>query len=61
MGGLGRGPGAKFPVLDEFIDFARGLLPGALGELETPREAFQRKLPVETLLGPHLKQVEARA
>ena len=51
----------RFATLEEFIAFANDLLHGALWELETPREAFQRKLPVEALLGLHLRLVEARA
>jgi putative transposase len=51
----------RFASLEEFIDFANGLIHGALWDLETPREAFQRKLPPEALLGLHMKQVEAMA
>ena len=47
--------------MEAFIDFANDLLPGALWDLETPREAFQRKLPVEVVLGLPLRQVEAGA
>lgn len=34
---------------------------GALWALETPREAFQRKLPPETLLGLYFDRLEAMA
>jgi putative transposase len=51
----------RFPTLEAWIDWKNDEVHGALGPLETPREAFQRKLPAETLLGLHLDRVEAMA
>jgi putative transposase len=51
----------RFPTLQAWIDWKNDEVHGALWKLETPREAFQRKLPPETLLGLHLERVEAVA
>ncbi|MGC2035423.1 MAG: DDE-type integrase/transposase/recombinase [Thermoplasmata archaeon] len=51
----------RFPTLEEWIAWKNDEVHGALWALETPREAFQRKLPPETLLGLHLRQVEQDA
>jgi putative transposase len=51
----------RFPTLKEWIAWKNDEVHGALWALETPREAFQRKLPPETLLGLHLERVEALA
>jgi putative transposase len=51
----------RFPTLRAWIDWKNDEVHGALWDLETPREAFQRKLPPETLLGLHLERVEAIA
>ncbi|MGI0156826.1 MAG: DDE-type integrase/transposase/recombinase, partial [Thermoplasmata archaeon] len=51
----------RFGTLQAWIDWKNDEIHGALWPLETPREAFQRKLPVETLLGLHLTRVEALA
>lgn len=51
----------RFATLREFIDWYNGEIHDALWleMFETPREAFQRKLPPEVLLGLHMRQVEA--
>ncbi len=51
----------RFATLREFIDWYNGEIHDALWleMFETPREAFQRKLPAEVLLGLHLRQVES--
>jgi putative transposase len=51
----------RFATLGEFLDWYNGEIHDALWTemYETPREAFQRKLPAEVLLGLHLRQVEA--
>lgn len=51
----------RFSTLTEFIDWYNGEIHDALWlEMhETPREAFQRELPPEVLLGLHLRQVES--
>ena len=51
----------RFPTLKEWIAWKNDEVHGALWALETPSEAFQRKLPPETLLGLHLERVEALA
>ena len=51
----------RFPTLRAWIDWKNDEIHGALWDLETPREAFQRKLPPETLLGLYLGRVEAIA
>lgn len=54
-------PRWRFPSLQGWIDLKNDEVHGALGPLETPREAFQRELPPETLLGLYLARVEATA
>ena len=51
----------RYATLGEFIDWYNDQIHDALWleMYETPREAFQRKLPPEVLLGLHLRQVEA--
>ena len=51
----------RWPDLHQFIDWYNGQIHGALwlAQLETPREAWQRKMPPEVLLGLHLQAVEA--
>jgi putative transposase len=51
----------RFTKLEEFIDWYNDQVHGALRRewFETPKEAFVRKLPTETLLGLHLRHVEA--
>ena len=51
----------RFITLHEFIDWNNDQIHDSLWVemFETPREAFQRKLPTEILLGLHLRQVEA--
>jgi putative transposase len=51
----------RFPTLQAWIDWKNDEVHGALWTLETPREAFQRKLPPESLLGLYLRRVEATA
>lgn len=51
----------RFATLPEFIRWYNDQIHDALGYLETPKEAFQRKLPAETLLGLHLRLVEKSA
>ena len=53
----------RFATLGEFIDWYNGEIHDALwAEMyETPREAFQRKLSPETLLGLHERLVEGMA
>lgn len=51
----------RFPTLAAWVDWKNDEIHGALWALETPREAFQRKLPAETLLGLHAARVEAMA
>jgi putative transposase len=51
----------RFPRLAEWIAWKNDEVHGALRPLETPLEAFQRKLPPESLLGLHLRRVEAEA
>ena len=50
----------RYPSLKEFLDWYNDEIHDALWVemFETPRRAFQRKLPPETLLGLHLRQVE---
>ncbi|MHB8351194.1 MAG: transposase family protein [Thermoplasmata archaeon] len=50
----------RFATLGEFIGWYNGEIHDALWTemYETPREAFQRKLPTEVLLGLHLRLVE---
>ncbi len=50
-----------FPTLHAWIEWKNDEVHGALWNLETPREAFQRKLPPETLVGLYLRRVEAIA
>jgi len=49
----------RFPTLGEFIDWHNDQIHDGLWleQYETPREAFQRKLPPEVLLGLHLHQI----
>lgn len=51
----------RYATLDEFIDWKNDEIHGALwvAEFETPREAWQRKLPMENQLGLFLARVEA--
>jgi putative transposase len=53
----------RFATLREFIDWYNGEIHDALWleMFETPKQAFQRKLPPEVLLGLHMRQVEAVA
>lgn len=51
----------RYRTLQEFLDWYNDQIHDALQELETPREAFQRKLPEEVLLGLHTRLVEATA
>jgi transposase InsO family protein len=53
----------RFATLREFIEWYNGEIHDALWleMFETPRQAFQRKLPPEVLLGLHMRQVEAVA
>ena len=51
----------RFESLAAWIAWKNDEVHGALWDLETPQEAFQRKLPPETLLGLHLNRVEAMA
>ena len=50
----------RFATLREFIEWYNGEIHDALWleMFETPKAAFQRKLPVEVLLGLHMRQVE---
>jgi transposase InsO family protein len=47
----------RYATLQEFIDWYNGEIHGALWDMECPNEAFQRKLPPETLLGLHERLV----
>ena len=49
----------RFPDLASWIAWKNDEVHGALRALETPREAFQRKLPPESLLGLYLRRLEA--
>ena len=51
----------RYATLREFIEWYNDQIHDALWleMYETPREAFQRKLPTEVLLGLHLRQVES--
>ncbi|EQD27699.1 hypothetical protein B2A_15138 [mine drainage metagenome] len=51
----------RFPTLTELVEWYNEEIHDALWTkmYETPREAFQRKLPTEVLLGPHLRRVKA--
>jgi hypothetical protein len=51
----------RFPSLEAWIAWKNDEVHGALWALETPREAFQRKLPPETLLGLHTSRLEVTA
>jgi transposase InsO family protein len=53
----------RFATLKEFIEWANDEIHTALWleMFETPKMAFQRKLPPEVLLGLHMRQVEALA
>ena len=48
----------RYRTLKEWIEVSNDLIHGALRELETPREAWQRKLPEESLLRLYVKQIE---
>ena len=48
----------RFATLSEWIEWKNDEVHGALWALETPREAFQRKLPPESLLGLHMRAIE---
>ncbi len=48
----------RYRTLKEWIEVNNDLIHGALRELETPREAWQRKLPEESLLRLYVKQIE---
>jgi putative transposase len=48
----------RFPSLAEWIAWKNNEVHGALWDLETPQEAFQRKLPVDSLLGLHERLIE---
>jgi putative transposase len=51
----------RYATLDEFIEWKNDEIHGALWVemFETPREAWQRKLPAENQLGLFLARVEA--
>ncbi len=53
----------RFGSLREFVEWYNDEIHDALWleMFETPRKAFQRKLPVESLLGLHLRRVEVLA
>jgi hypothetical protein len=51
----------RFASLTKWIEWKNDEVHGALWALETPREAFQRKLPPESLLGLHMRAVEQLA
>lgn len=53
----------RYAALSEFIDWYNDQIHDALWQevFETPREAFQRKLPPEVLLGLHERMVEGLA
>lgn len=53
----------RFPSLQAFVEWNNDQIHDSLWTevYETPREAFQRKLPTELLLGLHLRQVEVEA
>ena len=51
----------RFESLAAWIAWKNDEIHGALWALETPREAFQRKLPPETLLGLYFDRLEAMA
>jgi putative transposase len=48
----------RYATLEEWIEGYNHAIHGALWDMECPAEAFQRKLPVEALLGLHGRQVE---
>ena len=48
----------RFATLAEWIEWKNDEVHGALWALETPREAFQRKLPPESLLGLHMRAID---
>jgi putative transposase len=48
----------RYGTVDEFIEWYNHAIHGALWDLECPAEAFQRKMPVEALLGLHVRLVE---
>ena len=48
----------RYATLEEWIDWYNSAIHSSLWELECPREAFQRKLPPESLLGLHERLVD---
>lgn len=51
----------RYATLAEFIDVYNHAIHGSLWDMECPAEAFQRKLPPETLLGLHEQLIERLA
>ncbi len=51
----------RYATLGEFIEVYNHAIHGSLWDLECPAEAFQRKLPMEALLGLHERLVEQLA